>query len=533
MNTAFLRYDQPSIPSGKNFYFVLHDQLALSAFPPHVQPETTALIFCESLEKGRSLPYHKKKLVFVLSTMRHFAKSCQELGFDVVYLMSRKHYDGQLIEVMSENPSCELSFLEPAEWDSRQRLRTVKAQFPDRVTEYPNPFFLADAREYASKIRNSGYRMEYFYREMRKKTGFLMEGDKPTGGEWNFDKENRNSLPKKITLPAIPHFEPDEITQEVQKLVDQLFPNHWGEAIHFDYGISRENALELLDDFIEHRLPHFGDFEDAMTVRNGILFHSLLSPYLNNGLLGWREVCEKVQEAYEKGSVSINNAEGFIRQVIGWREYVKVYYEAMMPNVRETNALNMTRGLPQEFWSAQTKMNCISTCVSQVKETAYTHHIPRLMVLSNFSNLTLSNPQQLWLWFWMGFIDAYEWVVLPNVLGMSTFADGGVMASKPYVSGANYINKMSDFCGNCSYDRSKRTGENACPMNYLYWNFVDAHREVFDQNGRVSFMTRTFDKFSEEEQNAIRSHAHEFIEQLERGEEIVLPKLMDEQNAKS
>ncbi|MEQ8524946.1 cryptochrome/photolyase family protein [Gracilimonas sp.] len=499
----------------KTAVFILHDQLNLDVWPGWIREEKPLLIFIESAEKGNSLPYHKKKLIYLLSSMRHFALGCSEEGFPVYYHSTQKHYDDGLKEILSENEQLELIFMTPSEWNSRERLRNVKSEFNGLMKEIPNNFFLADAEEYKEKV-SDGWVMEYFYREMRRKTGYLMKGNQPEGGEWNFDEENRQKLPKNHPVPEIAETEVDEITQEVINMVEAWFPDHFGKIENFTYAVTRRQALYRLNEFIEERLDEFGPYEDAMAQGKYDLFHSHLSLYLNNGLVLPVEVCDKAEEAYQKGNARLNSVEGFIRQIIGWREYVRVYYEAMMPEIREANHFNFTNKLPEMYWSGKTKMNCMSECLKPVIKDGYSHHIPRLMVLSNFSNLTETDPRELNRWFHLAYVDAYEWVVLPNVLGMSTFADGGVLASKPYVSSGNYINKMSDYCKHCEYKISKKTGGDACPFNYLYWNFIDKQRDTFTQNGRANFMVNMFDKRDEVDKKAIRESSDKFIEALDR-----------------
>ncbi len=494
--------------------FILHDQLNLDAWPSWVRDQKPLLIFIESKGKGDSLPYHKKKLVYLLSSMRHFALECKEAGYPVLYYSTTGHFDDGLAKILEES-SFELTFMTPSEWDSRERLRSAADRFPERTREIDNAFFLADAAEYTGKI-GSGYRMEYFYRDMRKLTGYLMNGGEPEGGEWNYDDQNREKLQEDIHIPEDATTELDEITQEVIGLVESEFGDHFGESSGFGYAVTRRQALYRLNKFIDERLDRFGPYEDAMALGEDLIFHSHLSMYLNNGLLLPKEVCDKAQEAYDEGKARINSVEGFIRQIIGWREFVRIYYEAMMPEVREANHFGFDKGLPEMYWSGETDMKCMSECLRPVIKDGYSHHIPRLMVLSNFSNLTETDPRKLNEWFWLAYTDAYEWVVLPNVLGMSTFADGGILASKPYVSSGNYINKMSDYCRHCSYKISKKTGEDACPFNYLYWNFVDKQRDTFTENGRANFMVNMFDKRSEEDKKAIRESSEAFIRKLKR-----------------
>jgi len=506
---------QPDLSSHQRAVFILHDQLNLNAWPEWVREEKPLLIFIESFQKGNSIPYHKKKLVYVLSSMRHFALECSDQGFPVAYHSSKNHYDEALIEILSDNCELKLLFMTPSERDSRQRLRKVKDEFSGRVKEIRNNFFIAPAEEYIDKI-GPGYRMEYFYRDMRRQTGYLMDGSEPEGGEWNYDGQNREKLPKNHPVPEITFHETDAVTHEVMELVEATFPGHFGETGGFKYAVTRRGALKALDEFIEERLDEFGPYEDAMAQGKHYLFHSHLSLYMNNGLLLPKEVCDVAQKSYDEGTARLNSVEGFIRQIIGWREFVRVYYEAMMPDVRDANHFGFEKGLPDLYWTGKTKMNCMAQCLKPVLEEGYSHHIPRLMVLSNFSNLTETNPRKLNEWFWLAYVDAYEWVVLPNVLGMSTFADGGVLASKPYVSSGNYINKMSDYCRHCEYSVSKKTGEDACPFNYLYWNFVNEQRETFTENGRANFMVNMFDKKDEEEKEAIRESSIRFINKLGR-----------------
>lgn len=510
-----LKINRPDLSSHKKAIYFLHDQLNLSVWPKSLIDEKPLLIFIESRKKGIELPHHKKKAVYVLSSMRHFALKCHELGFDVLYHSTAAHFDRGLSTILDEFEGT-ISFMTPSEWDSRERLRDVVNRYPERVHEIPNQFFIAESEEWKKKIE-PGYRMEYFYREMRRRTGYLMDGDQPVGGEWNYDDLNRESLPDRPSIPNIMTFEADSITKEVMEMVDEYFPNSFGSSKNFNYAVHRADALKLLDQFIEERLDLFGPYEDALKTGDSKLYHSQLSLYLNNGLLLPQELCERAINAYMEGKARLNSAEGFIRQIIGWREYVRIYYEATMPKIRETNHFGFTGKLPEMYWTGNTGMKCMEESIRPVIEDGYSHHIQRLMVLSNFSNLTETDPRELNHWFWLAYVDAYEWVVLPNVLGMSTFADGGILASKPYVSSGNYINKMSDYCKNCGYSVTEKTGDKACPFNYLYWNFVDKQRDTYNESGRVSFMVKMFDnKKTDEEKKAIQISSDKFLNELRR-----------------
>ncbi|MCH8558304.1 MAG: cryptochrome/photolyase family protein [Balneolia bacterium] len=497
-------------------HFVNADQLNRGHFPDEVKAGETSLVFCESAIDMKRLPFHQKKVVYTWSAQRHFAKECEEAGFHIVYLKGDETASAQIKSLLSEGrDDITLSYMKPAEWDLRHELRDFPESLKNRMKEYPNTFFLSDPEEWKKKIAG-GYLMEYFYREMRKRTGYLMKDGKPEGGDWNYDKENRKKLPKNNQPPAPVSFRPDDITKEVMEEVIRDFKENWGETDGFNYAVTREEALRATRDFFDKRFRDFGPYEDAMAVGEYTIYHSTLSIYMNNGLITAEELCERAIEAWEAGEAPINSVEGYVRQIIGWREYIRNYYEAMMPDVREANTFGFKNAIPEAYWTGDTKMKCISECVKPVQETGYSHHIPRLMVLSNYSNLTETDPRELLKWFHYGYLDAWEWVVLPNVLGMSTFADGGVLASKPYVSSGNYINKMSDYCKNCHYSVSKKTGEKACPFNYLYWNFVDKHREAFEENGRVSFMINMLNKKSNEELTEIRESSEKYIDALAR-----------------
>lgn len=512
-----------SNPAPTKALMIFYDQLNLEVFPSQLLAEKPLLIFVESFAYAKAISHHKKKLVYILAAQRHFAIACNIAKYDVLPLFTESDHAYAIAEYLSQNPQIQLTFMTPSEWDTRERIRCVKSRFIDRIEEIANSFFIADSAQYSAKIKK-GYRLETFYRDLRKSTGYLMDGDKPLGGKWNYDKENRKTLPKKMQIPPIPKFVPDAITQEVINLVETYFPDNFGAIADFNYAVTRPQALILVKEFIEVRLPNFGVYEDAIKLGEPFLFHSVLSIYLNNGLLLAQEICEMAIAAYAEHQtetqkiIPLNSIEGFIRQLLGWREFIHVYYEAMMPAARLSNHFNFTKSLPKLYWDADTDLLCLKDAATNVIQHAYSHHIQRLMVLSNFSNLTFSNPLELNQWFHLAYIDAYEWVELPNVLGMATFADGGVLASKPYVSGGNYINKMSNYCAQCHYDVKQKTGDKACPFNYLYWHFVDVHRIDFMENGRVSLMTNMFDAKSAQEKSDIHASAQNFLENLPRTE---------------
>ncbi|MFO8029323.1 MAG: cryptochrome/photolyase family protein [Cyclonatronaceae bacterium] len=545
--------------------YVYEDQLQLDVFPGEFIHKKPVLLLVESVADARQLPFHKKKLVFEWSARRHFAIDAAKSGYRVCYARTEQPSVDYIEKLLNHHGNITLQVMEPAEWTPREGVLKLGTKYDERVHILPNQFFMADPEPWKEKVR-SGYRMEFFYRAMRRQTGYLMDDGSPEGGEWNYDDQNREPLPDDLDVPESTGFKPDKLTREVIDEIEDRFPNHFGHTDGFTFAVTRNQALEVLDDFIDRRLVRFGPYQDAMTSGEPFLFHSLLSPYMNLGLITAREVCEAVLQAWHvtgtssgsnkkagtfsgrnkkagtfsgrnkndgsspagnknggmssggknRNGLTINSVEGFIRQIIGWREYIRIYYEAMMPQVREANYFKYDRPLPELFWTADTDMRCMSESVQSVRDHGYAHHIQRLMVLSNFSNLTASDPHELFEWFWFGFVDAHEWVVLPNALGMSTFADGGVLASKPYIAGGNYIRKMSDYCNGCRYKVKDRTGEDACPFNYLYWAFVDREQEQLQKNPRIGFMLKTWNRKSDMEKKEIREQAESFISNLKR-----------------
>ncbi|MEM1398699.1 MAG: cryptochrome/photolyase family protein, partial [Pseudomonadota bacterium] len=357
-------------------------------------------------------------------------------------------------------------------------------------------------------------RMEYFYRDMRRKTGLLMDGDEPVGGKWNFDAENRKRPPSELVYPEPLDLSPDPVTRDVLTLVETRCGDHFGELEPFRFAVTRKDALRVLDQFIETRLALYGDYQDAMVTGQPFVFHSLLSAYINIGLLDPIEVCRAVERAYDDGAVPINAAEGFIRQIIGWREYIRGIYWRQMPDYGEENFLLAERALPDFYWTGNTDMACLAAAIGQTIEEAYAHHIQRLMITGNFALLAGVTPKEIHEWYLGVYIDAFEWVELPNTLGMSQFADGGLLASKPYAASGNYINKMSDYCRDCRYDVKQKTGSDACPFNPLYWDFLARNQDRLRGNPRLGQIYRVWDKMDVEKQNAYRESAAHILEAL-------------------
>lgn len=479
------------------------------------------VVLAEVMEEASYVPHHKKKLVFVFSAMRHFASELEKSGYRVRYykLTDPDGADSltDIVETLVKTHAPDrLVLTAPGEYRVRNMMEDWRETLDCSVVILEDDRFIAshaDFEAWAGPDPKS-LRMEYFYREMRKRSGYLMEDGKPIGGKWNFDAENRKAIPAAIQPPPRPNTPPDAITSEIIAMVGEKFPDNFGDLEPFDYPVTRRAALHALDWFIDAALPDFGTYQDAMRTGDPLLFHSHISALINIGLLDPREVCEKAIAAYENGKAPINAVEGFVRQVIGWREFIRGVYWLKMPGYGEENALNAKAPLPDFFWTAETDMNCLAQSIGDTKRLAFAHHIQRLMVIGNFSLLAGLDPKQVQHWFLLVYFDAYEWVEMPNVVGMALFADGGFFASKPYAAAGAYINRMSDYCSGCIYDPKKRTGAGACPFNALYWDFLARHRQRFASNRRMSVILANLDRFEPEELKAIRTEAKRFRESL-------------------
>lgn len=491
--------------------WVLGDQLWLgqSALAANQADCTdTPVLLIESRQQAQQRRYHKQKLILVWSAMRHFAADLKDAGWMVTYETS-EDFETPLRQWIQDNGIDTLQVMEPSDRPFAQFLEAL--DLPCRLDIVPNNHFLwsiQDFETWASKRKSLV--MESFYREGRKRLNVLMEGEEPVGGQWNFDKENRKPPKGKLETPDPLTFDPDEITQSVIEQVEAAdFPT-FGEATPFHWAVTREQALQVLDHFIDTRLETFGPYQDAMVTGEDTMWHALLSPYLNLGLLQPQEVIEAVEQAYHEQDLPINSVEGFIRQVMGWREYMRGLYWHVDEAYFQRNWFDHDRPLPDFFWTGKTDMNCLHQVIDQIRRTGYGHHIQRLMILGNFALISGLQPQEVETWFHAAFIDAYDWVMQTNVLGMGVFADGGVLASKPYAASANYVNRMSDYCKGCHYDRNARTGEKACPFNFFYWDFLDRHREKLYSQGRMGLILSNLKKMDEQELEEIRALAASF-----------------------
>ncbi|MDE1915238.1 MAG: cryptochrome/photolyase family protein [Sphingomonadales bacterium] len=454
--------------------------------------------------------HHKKKIVLVLSAMRHFAQALRADGWQVDYVRlddpaNTGSLRGEAERARRRHQAEGIIATEPGEWRLMQDMRVWAQLLSDTR-------FLADRDGFARWAQGrKALRMEHFYRLMRRKTGLLMEGDQPAGGQWNFDHDNRAPPPGVLGLPQPMRFAPDSITQEVLDLVAARFPDHFGDLAPFWFATTRDQAEQAFAHFLRSGLADFGRYQDAMLTGHRFLFHSVVSLYLNLGLLDPLAMCRAVEGEWRAGRVAINSAEGFIRQIIGWREFVRGIYWWQGPAYAQANALDAHRPLPWFYWSGETSMACMRACITQTREEAYAHHIQRLMVTGNFALLAGIDPRALHEWYLAVYADAFEWVELPNTVGMSQYADGGLLASKPYAASGAYIARMSDYCGSCAYDVKAKEGARACPFNLLYWHFIARHAERLRKNPRMAQMVRIWDGFAPERQAQLRHDAEAFL----------------------
>lgn len=504
-----------------NLILILGDQLspAISSLKAG-DPSRDRVLMAEVAAEATYVPHHKKKLAFVFSAMRHFAEALRECGWRVDYIrLDDTENTGSLgrevARALESEPAERVLLTEAGEWRLAEEIRGWGAKLNVPVDVLPDDRFLCSHEEFARwAVGRKQLRMEYFYREMRRKTGLLMQGDAPEAGRWNFDAENRKPAEPDLFMPRPPRFQPDAITREVMALVEKRFPDNFGALAPFWFAVTSTQAEEALDYFIAEALPGFGDYQDAMLRGEKFLYHAVLSHYLNAGLLDAMTVCRRVERAYHEGSAPLNAVEGFIRQIIGWREYVRGIYWLRMPGYRDENYLEARRPLPWFYWTGDTDMACLAEAIAQTRDEAYAHHIQRLMVTGNFALLAGVDPVQVHEWYLAVYADAYEWVELPNTLGMSQFADGGLLGSKPYSAGGNYISKMSDYCKNCRYDVRKKTGPDACPFNALYWDFLIRNEAKLSRNPRLAHPYRSWARMDDDKKREYRRSAADFLRRL-------------------
>ncbi len=503
--------------SYRHLVLILGDQLNLdSSALADFDPKQDAIWMAEVMEESTHVPSSKQRSTLFLSAMRHFAKSLLDKNWPVFYTRLNDANNtgtlaGELEKAIQAHKPQQMVITAPGEWRVLQSLRAVAKQQGLSLEIRDDTHFFSTVREFAEHAKGrKQLRQEFFYRELRQKTGVLMDGKKPVGGQWNFDEENRGSFGKQGPgmLPSPLRFEPDEITLEVMALVKDKLNQNPGALNSFGWPVTRHQALQALDSFIQHRLPSFGLYQDAMWEGEVWLYHSHISSALNLKLLNPREVVEVAEKAYQQGLVPLPAAEGFIRQVLGWREYVRGIYWTQMPEYVERNEMQASAKLPAFYWTGNTDMACMRDAIHQTLEHGYAHHIQRLMVTGLYALLLGVAPKEVHEWYLSVYVDAVEWVELPNTLGMSQFADGGVMASKPYVASGKYIDRMSNHCKGCRYDPALAIGETACPFTTLYWNYLDRHVDSLAKNPRMLMQLKNLNRLSPEAREQIASQAN-------------------------
>lgn len=501
---------------------ILGDQLTedLSALEG-LDQESDVVLMMEVLEENTYVRHHKQKIVLVLSAMRHFAETLGQRGLVIDYVrlddpQNTGSFTTEVKRAVVRHRPSRIVLTEPSEWRVQELVEGWEA-----ITGTPveirsdHRFFANRARFAAWAAGRRGWRMEHFYREMRREHGLLMEDGQPAGGEWNYDRANRKTLPAQNIPPARLRFAPDETTRAVMALVEKRFSDHFGELREFGWPVTRPDALLALGDFVDHGLPNFGDYQDAMKAGEPFLYHSLLAPVLNLGLLSPLEVCRTAESAWRSGKAPLNAVEGFVRQILGWREYVRGVYWTLMPGYENQNALHAKRNLPAFYWSGATDMRCLREAIVSTAKYAYSHHIQRLMVTGNFALLAGIEPRQIERWYLSVYADALEWVEMPNTLGMAVFADGGQMASKPYAASGAYIDRMSDFCASCAFDVKQKIGPKACPFNYLYWAFLIRQKDRLSDNPRMAMPYRNLAGWPRGRQAEILAEADAFLDNID------------------
>lgn len=502
---------------------VLGDQLspALSSLQ-QLQPDDVILL-AEVTSEASYVKHHKHKIILLFSAMRHFAAVLQQQGHTVCYIRlgsqtSVNTMTDAVLYALAQHPQLQhIVITQCGEYRLQQQILSWQQQLQLPVDILSDDRFICDLPRFSRWANGKKQlRMEYFYRDMRRYTGLLMQGDQPEGGKWNFDADNRKAWPDNLEPTAPLRFTPDALTVEVIALVEQHFASNMGSGDNFAYAVTGKEARSAFLHFVQHQLPQFGDFQDAMRLNQPFLQHSICSVYLNCGLLDVRWMCSKVQQAYHDGLVPLNAAEGFIRQLIGWREYVRGLYWLLMPQYRQRNALKADRPLPAYYWHGKTQMRCMQQAVQNTIEHAYSHHIQRLMVTGNFALLAGLSVDDVTDWYLAVYADAYEWVELPNTLGMALFADGGVLASKPYAASGAYINRMSNYCKHCTYNVKKTTESDACPFNALYWDFLHRHQQQLGNNPRLALAFANWHKRSDSDKAAILAKAADSLSKLEQ-----------------
>ncbi len=507
----------------KTLRLLLGDQLNINHSWFDESSKNVTYVMMEIKPETEYVLHHAQKVLAIFSAMRSFAETIEEHGHQVVYFKfddpeNQHSFNNNLKRLIEGEKYKRFEYQEPDEYRLDKQLSDFCRELSIDTRMVSSEHFFTNRKDVETFFKGKkSWVMEYFYRDMRRKHHVLMDGGKPAGAAWNFDKSNRNKLPKNHQVP-----EPLAFGLPDKELPEKL--KDWGISTfgsdkpeNFTWPSTREQSLQLLDSFIEHLLPDFGTYQDAMHTDYWNIYHSRLSFSMNTKMLSPKEVVKRVEEAYHKsGQTNIAQAEGFTRQILGWREFMRGVYWAHMPQYGKKNFFNHQRKLPEFYWSGKTKMQCMKSAIGQSLDYAYAHHIQRLMVTGNFALLNETHPDEVDRWYLGVYIDAFEWVEMPNTRGMSQFADGGIVATKPYVSSANYINKMSNYCKSCPYDHKKTTGENACPFNSLFWNFLDKNKDMLSKNRRMNFLVKNWEKKSPESREEVLKQANFYQDNVDK-----------------
>ena len=508
--------------SPQRLVVILGDQLdAYNPLITELNPAHDRVFIAEVREEATHVWSHKARIVLFLSAMRHFRDDLKARGITVRYAaLDRHHHDSLSAALAAElkaNRPRRVLMLQSGDARVQAAVEATVQRAKLHLKVLADPHFLTRPETFQEWLgQRKQPRLEHFYRVMRKQTGILMQDGEPVGGKWNFDAANRASFGRQgpTQLPPPPAFPPDRITRDVIRLVNREFPDHPGTLDTFDWPVTPADAQMALQNFVDHRLASFGTYQDAMWTGEPFLYHSLLSPSLNLKLLNPRDVLDAAERSLQENAAPLACVEGFVRQVLGWREYVRGIYWARMPEYAELNVLNAEQHLPVFFWTADTDMVCLREVLAQTLQYGYAHHIQRLMITGLFCLLLGVRPQQVHAWYLAVYVDAVEWVELPNTLGMSQYADGGYLASKPYVASGKYIDRMSNYCKGCRYNPAHATGDDACPYTTLYWDFLVRHRERFAHHPRTALQWRNLERLDAQTIAGIRQQADEFRKSL-------------------
>ncbi|WP_193552308.1 cryptochrome/photolyase family protein [Oleisolibacter albus] len=510
---------------------VLGDQLTPSlASLRGLDRDCDVVLMAEVMQEAGYVPHHPKKIALLFSAMRHFAGELAGTGVHVDYVRldadgNSGSLDGELRRAIDRHRPRRIELTFPGEWRVLEMMRAWQAELglPVEIRE-DDRFFCTPARFRAHADGRRQLRLEFFYREMRRTHGVLLTPDgEPEGGQWNYDADNRKALPQGLSPPPRLRFLPDHITRDVLALVRRRFSHHFGDLEPFGFAVTAAQADAVFQHFLRHGLARFGDYQDAMAEGEETLFHAVISPYLNCGLLDAKAVVRAVEAEYRAGRAPLNAAEGFIRQILGWREYVRGIYWLKMPDYARSNHLDSHRPLPDFYWTGRSGMGCLDAVIGQTRREAYAHHIQRLMVTGNFALIYGADPAAVAHWYLAVYADAYEWVELPNVHGMVMHADGGLLGSKPYAASGKYIDRMSDHCRHCRFDVTRSTGDGACPFNFLYWDFIARNRGRLAGNPRMAMVYKTLERMDGEKLAAMRAEAARFFTAQAAGAEPVPP----------